>query len=33
MLFTLAAAGGVALELAGVGLDAMYPEASTKSDG
>ena len=29
----LAAAGGVALELAGVGLDAMVPEASTKSDG
>jgi len=29
----LAAAGGVALELAGVGLDAMYEEASPKSDG
>ncbi len=29
----LAAAGGVALELAGVGLDAMYSEVSTESGG
>ncbi len=29
----LAAAGGVSLELAGVGLDAMYSEAAQKTDG